>query len=84
MKSLDESHQRRRIQEVQQAFLALLSGIDHRARKSGLPHQRGKAGDLFAEAKIMVPEKLSPAERELFEQLAAASTFDPRDPRRRR
>ena len=42
MKSLDESHQRRRIEEVQQAFLALPSGIDHRARKSGLLHQRGE------------------------------------------
>ena len=55
-----------------------------RLRGRGLPHQRGKAGDLFAEAKIMVPEKLSPAERELFEQLATVSTFEPRDPRRRR
>jgi curved DNA-binding protein len=60
------------------------SGRRLRLRGRGLPHQRGTAGDLFAEAKIMVPEKLSRAERELFEQLAAASTFDPRDPRRRR
>jgi len=60
------------------------SGRRLRLRGRGLPHQRGKAGDLFAEAKIMVPEKPSRAERELFEQLAAASTFDPRDPRRRR
>lgn len=44
----------------------------------GLPNPRGKPGDLFAEAKIMVPFKLSPTERQLFEQLAAASDFDPR------
>jgi curved DNA-binding protein len=44
----------------------------------GLPNPRGKPGDLFAEAKIMVPPKLSPTERQLFEQLAAASDFDPR------
>jgi hypothetical protein len=29
----------------------------------------------------MVPEKLSREERQLFEQLAATSTFDPRRPR---
>jgi curved DNA-binding protein len=57
------------------------SGRRLRLRGRGLPHHRGKAGDLFAEAKIMVPEKLSREERELFEQLAATSTFDPRRPR---
>ena len=49
-----------------------------RLRGRGLPNPRGKPGDLFAEAKIMVPARLSPAERQLFEQLAAASDFDPR------
>ncbi len=49
-----------------------------RLRGRGLPNPRGKPGDLFAEAKIMVPPRLSPAERQLFEQLAAASGFDPR------
>jgi curved DNA-binding protein len=57
------------------------SGRRLRLRGRGLPHHRGKAGDLFAEAKIMVPEKLSREERQLFEQLAATSTFDPRRPR---
>ena len=55
-----------------------------RLRGRGLPHHRGRAGDLFAEAKIMVPDKLSREERHLFEQLAATSTFDPRQPGRRR
>ena len=49
-----------------------------RLRGRGLPNPRGKPGDLFAEAKIMVPPRLSPAERQLFGQLAAASGFDPR------
>jgi curved DNA-binding protein len=57
------------------------SGRRLRLRGRGLPHHRGKAGDLFAEAKIMVPEKLTREERQLFEQLAATSTFDPRRPR---
>ena len=41
-------------------------------------YPRGKDGDLLAEVQIMVPSKLSGEERELFEQLAAASDFDPR------
>jgi curved DNA-binding protein len=49
-----------------------------RLRGRGLPHHRGRDGDLYAEAKILVPGKLSHEERRLFEQLAANSTFDPR------
>jgi curved DNA-binding protein len=52
-----------------------------RLRGRGLPNPRGKPGDLYAEAKIMVPGRLSPIERQLFEQLAAASDFDPRSRR---
>ena len=54
------------------------SGRRLRLRGRGLPHHRGRPGDLLAEAKIMVPGTFSPGERELFEQLAATSTFDPR------
>ena len=54
------------------------SGRRLRLRGRGLPHHRGRPGDLFAEAKIMVPGTLSPEERQLFEQLAATSTFDAR------
>ncbi len=54
------------------------SGRRIRLRGRGLPNPKGKAGDLFAEAKIMVPARLSRAERRLFEQLAAESDFDPR------
>ncbi len=51
-----------------------------RLRGQGMPNPRGTPGDLYAEAKIMVPRRLSARERELFEQLAAASTFEPRTP----
>src|SRR5262249_37765860 len=54
------------------------SGRRLRLRGRGLPHPRGSPGDLVAEAKIMVPGKLSHEERQLLEQLAATSTFDPR------
>ncbi len=54
------------------------SGKRLRLRHRGLPHPRGRAGHLYAEIRIVVPDKLSDAERQLFEQLAAASTFDPR------
>jgi curved DNA-binding protein len=49
-----------------------------RLRGRGLPNPRGQRGDLFAEAKILVPPSLSPTEQGLFEQLAAASDFLPR------
>ena len=54
------------------------SGRRIRLRGRGLPNPKGKAGDLYAEARIMVPPRLSRAERRLFEQLAAESDFDPR------
>jgi curved DNA-binding protein len=54
------------------------SGRRLRLRGRGLPSPRGKPGDLFAEARIMVPSRLCEAERQLFEQLAATSDFDPR------
>jgi len=54
------------------------SGKRLRLRGHGLPNPRGRSGDLFAEARIMVPPRLSKAERDLFEQLAAVSDFEPR------
>jgi curved DNA-binding protein len=54
------------------------SGKRLRLRGRGLPNPKGKAGDLLAEARIMVPDRLSRAERRLFEQLATESDFDPR------
>jgi curved DNA-binding protein len=43
-----------------------------------MPNPRGQPGDLYADARIMVPAKLTDAERDLFEQLTATSDFDPR------
>ncbi len=57
------------------------SGKRLRLRGRGLPHPRGKPGDLYAEARIMVPPRPSHQERQLFEQLAAVSGFDPRSNR---
>jgi curved DNA-binding protein len=54
------------------------SGKRLRLRGRGLPNPRGAAGDLYTEARIMVPSTLTDEERALFEQLAATSTFDPR------
>lgn len=55
------------------------SGKKLRMRGEGMPNPRGKAGDLYAAVKIMVPPKPSARERELFEQLAAQSRFNPRE-----
>ena len=54
------------------------SGRRLRMRGQGIPDPRGRPGDLYAEVRIMVPPKPSPEERRLFEELAAASTFNPR------
>jgi curved DNA-binding protein len=43
-----------------------------------MPDPGGRPGDLYAEVKIMVPPRLTDRERELFTELAAVSTFDPR------
>ena len=43
-----------------------------------MPNPKGQPGDLFAEVRIMVPKRLNRRERELFEELANVSTFDPR------
>jgi curved DNA-binding protein len=43
-----------------------------------MPNPEGTPGDLYAEVRIAVPTELSARERELFEQLATESSFDPR------
>jgi curved DNA-binding protein len=60
------------------------SGRRLRLRGQGMPNPRGQPGDLYAEVRIMVPRRLSRRERQLFEELAAASNFDPRRERGRR
>ena len=49
-----------------------------RLRGRGLPNPRGRPGDLYAVAKIMVPPRLTDEERRLFGELARVSSFDPR------
>jgi curved DNA-binding protein len=49
-----------------------------RLKGRGMPNPGGAAGDLFAEVRIVVPTSLSEKERDLFKELAAISTFDPR------
>ena len=54
------------------------SGRRLRLRGEGMPGPRGANGDLYTELRIMVPPRLSDRERELLEELAAVSSFDPR------
>jgi curved DNA-binding protein len=49
-----------------------------RLRGEGMPNPRGRPGDLYAEVRVVVPRTASRRERELFEELAKESTFDPR------
>ena len=54
------------------------AGKQLRLAGRGLPNPRGGAGDLYAIVHVVVPTVLDAREKELFEQLAAASKFDPR------
>lgn len=54
------------------------SGRKIRLRGKGFPNPKGEAGDLYAEVKVVVPKKLSPREKELFEKLAEESKFKAR------
>jgi curved DNA-binding protein len=47
-----------------------------------MPTPGGGHGDLYAHVQIVVPKQLDERQRELYEQLAAASQFDPREARR--
>ncbi len=55
------------------------SGQQLRLRGKGLPRQGGEPGDMLIEVKIVVPKQLTAEERELFEKLAQASTFNARE-----
>jgi curved DNA-binding protein len=54
------------------------SGRRLRLKGKGMPNPKGAPGDLYAEVKIVVPKKLDKKEKELFEELADVSHFDPR------
>ncbi|WP_211473973.1 DnaJ C-terminal domain-containing protein [Collimonas humicola] len=49
-----------------------------RLARRGLPSASGEQGNLYAVVRIEVPKAPTARERELFEQLAAESAFDPR------
>ena len=53
------------------------SGQRLRVRGRGLGKEGGR-GDLFVEVHIVVPQKITESERELWEKLAAESSFQPR------
>ncbi|SHH83410.1 DnaJ C-terminal domain-containing protein [Pollutimonas bauzanensis] len=55
-----------------------VAGRKLRLGKRGLPAGSGAQGDLYAVVHIAVPKTLNARERELFSQLAAASSFNPR------
>jgi curved DNA-binding protein len=54
------------------------AGRKLRLRGRGLATGKGGRGDLYAIVRIDVPSTLTPRERELFEELARVSTFQPR------
>jgi curved DNA-binding protein len=54
------------------------SGRRLRLRGEGMPGPGGRKGDLYASVRIVVPKVPEKRERELFEELAAVSRFDPR------
>ncbi len=49
-----------------------------RLRGQGLSRRDGSRGDLYARLKVVVPTHVNDSERNLFQQLAAASPFRPR------
>ncbi len=56
------------------------SGSKLRLRGKGLPTKKsGERADLYARLQVRVPDDLTDRERELFEELAEASSFDPRE-----
>jgi curved DNA-binding protein len=55
------------------------SGRRLRLRGRGLPTRDGGRGNLYATVEVAVPKDLSDEQRDLFEKLAAASDFDPRE-----
>jgi curved DNA-binding protein len=54
------------------------SGQKLRLAGRGLPKPQGGAGDLYAVPQVVVPPEASTRERELYAELQAAASFDPR------
>mgnify|MGYP000938060561 CR=1 FL=1 len=54
-------------------------GQQLRVRGKGLPTDKsGGRGDLFVTINVVLPDRVSDAERELWEKLRDSSTFNPR------
>jgi curved DNA-binding protein len=53
-------------------------GKRFRLHGRGLPSLGGRRGDLYVTVQISVPQTLTPKERELFQELEKASSFNPR------
>jgi curved DNA-binding protein len=54
------------------------SGQKFRLAGKGMPKPGGGAGDLYAVLNVVVPPAISEREKQLYEELSAASKFDPR------
>ncbi|MDM7953479.1 MAG: DnaJ C-terminal domain-containing protein [Cyanobium sp. CZS 25K] len=54
------------------------NGQKLRLAGKGLPHRREGAGDLYGVIQIVLPERIGEREQELYRDLAAASSFNPR------
>jgi curved DNA-binding protein len=57
------------------------TGQKLRLRGQGLNKRGGGRGDEYVRLKIVVPKKITPEERRLYEELGNASSFDPRKER---
>jgi curved DNA-binding protein len=55
------------------------AGRQLRLAGKGLPRRTGSAGDLFAQVTVQVPATPGEAELELYRQLAAQSSYNPRE-----
>ena len=55
------------------------SGQKLRVRARGLPQRDGGRGDLFVVTRLVLPAKMTDAQRQLWTQLASESNFNPRD-----
>lgn len=55
-----------------------VQGQQLRVRGKGLPKAGGSPGDLFVQVKVQVPPQVSKEEKQLWEDLARRSSFNPR------
>ncbi|MEP6664496.1 MAG: J domain-containing protein [Verrucomicrobiota bacterium] len=55
------------------------NGLRLRVKGRGLPSREGADGDLFVTVRVIMPKELTAKEKDLWEQLAKESEFNPRD-----